>query len=215
MADNTAAATPQALSSSAQELVNKYYHGFRKLRLYRVTTDGTDAAAPVYAEPVVMAGCVNVNITDGSSAQAIYAGDGKYDSIDAEPSLSGTMEFYNDVDDDTKQWLLGYTKDKSGAVGYKKGGRREFFAAAYEVQGDKEPVGFVFYKMKVSKLPDFNPETDQDTVSPKTMSVAVECTPMNFKGEEWLFDTCRKSTSEQAFAKFYDKPLDPTAQAAA
>lgn len=205
----------QALSQEAQGLVNRYYHGFRKLRLFRITKDGDDSAAPTYAEPVVMAGCVNVNITDGSSSQAVYAGDSKYDTIDAEPSLSGSMEFYNDVADDVKQWLLGYTKDKSGAIGYKKGGRRESFAAAYEVQGDKEPVGFVFYKIKVSKLPDFNPETDQDTVSPKTMSVDIECTPMNFKGEEWLFNTCRKSVSEQAFAKFYDAPLDPTAQAAA
>lgn len=209
-------ASVQALDAAVQAAAageqNRYEHGFRKLHLAPITTDGSDTAKPVYAKPVTVSGEVKLSLSDGSSADDIYAGDEVYDSVAVKAVLSGTLEIYGDLPAELEQSIMGHTKDANGAIGLKDGGKRAPFAVLYQSQGSEEPVDLVLYKVKVTKENDIAPETDGETPVVNTHVYNIACFYQNFAGEAWNFTRVKKSQSPAAFDKFFDGVYDPTAK---
>lgn len=194
---------------------NAYSHGFRKLMGAFVETDGTDAAAPTYGSPFSFRGEINMSLSDSSSSTPVYAGDETYDELEGVPSLSGTLEVYGELPPEVERDMLGHVADAAGNVSLGEGGVRKPFALMYQVQGKTEPVDWVFYKMKVTKECDVNPETDQETASPKSTVYNVKAFLQNWKGQKYTWTRVKKSTDPTGFASFFTKVHDPTTKAQA
>jgi len=195
------------------ETINKYTHGFRKLNVAQVTTDGTDDAVPVYSDYTQLIGEVSLSASDGSSSQTIYAGDTDYDEVFGKPKYEGTLSVYGELPLEVEKWMLGHELDAAGNPSLTDTRNRSFFACAYQVQGKSEPEDIVWYKALVTKEPDENPETDTDSVNAKTHDYSVKFYEMNFKGKGYTRTKVKESVDATGFANFFTKVHDPTSKA--
>lgn len=164
---------------------NKVRYGLRNTK-YAIYDPETDS----YGELRSAAGAVSLTLSkEGGDSSDFYADDGvHYTFAGTNGGYSGDFNVAR-LTDEIRRDLLGEVVDDATGVQFEvTDAEPAQFALVTEMQGDKGPIGFVFYNCKASR-PDINAntKTDNPDVDTDTLNIRIAGQPFELNGETKQF----------------------------
>lgn len=199
-------------------MAEKVRYGLRNTKYALVT--GTDANGyPTYGPLKDFPGAVSMTMTkEGGDSVDKYGDDGVYFTF------AGTNGGYSadltmvKVLDEIRRDLLGEIIDEGTGVQFETTDAVfPQFALITEMQGDKAPIGFVFYNCKASRIEmEANTLTDSPTTDDEKVSIRIAGQKLPFKGKAKGFvqgHIEKSEAGEEKFEDFFDHIVLPPAVA--
>ena len=193
-------------------MANKIRYGLRNVK-YAIW-NGT-----AYDTPKEWKGAVSLSLSrEGGDSSDFYADDGVFYSFAAtNGGYSGDLEMARIIDAVRVDLLAEIADDGTGVQYETSQGEPAEFALICEMQGDQNPIGFVFYGCKASR-PEMNANTKGDSpeVDTETLNIRISGQDFEYLGEEKHFIQGHiEKTSENAakYAAFFNAVSVPTASA--
>lgn len=151
-------------------MANKIRYGLRNTKYALLNSNGTFAAVKE------MPGAVSLSLSrEGGDSSDFYADDGIYYTFEGtNGGYSAELELAR-ITDDIRKDLLGEVFDEATGVQYEAtDAKAAEFALITEMQGDKNPIGIVFYSCKASR-PEMNANTKNDSpdVDTDTLNIRI------------------------------------------
>ncbi|WP_425539445.1 major tail protein [Microaceticoccus formicicus] len=154
-------------------MTNKIKYGLKNVTVWPIETE-IDGVTTYATTPIKVPGAVNLSISAEGSNDPFYADDIIYFSAFANNGYSGDLEIAL-VPEEFETGILGYTKDKNGAIIEKIDAKAKNFAMAFEFKGDVNATRHLLYKVAVSR-PDLASHTKEDKIAPVTDKLQITAT---------------------------------------
>ena len=163
-------------------MANKIRYGLRNTK-YAIF----DSETGQFGNPKPMPGAVSLSLSvEGGDAQDFYADDGIYYTFEGtNGGYSADLEIAR-ITDAIRADLLGETVDSETGIQYETiDAKAADFALITEMQGDKSPIGFVFYSCKASR-PQISANTKGESpdVDTDTLNIRITSLEMTIDGEK-------------------------------
>lgn len=154
-------------------MTNKIKYGLKNVTVWAIDSEA-DGVTTYATEPIKIAGAVDLSVSAEGSNDPFYADDVIYYSAFANNGYSGDLEIAL-VPEEFETEILGYTKDKNGAIIEKMDAKAKNFAMAFEFNGDVNATRHLLYKVSVSR-PDLASHTKEDKIAPVTDKLQITAT---------------------------------------
>lgn len=196
-------------------MANKIRYGLSNTKYALVEEDAT-STEPKYGTPKPMPGAVSLSLSrEGGDSSDFYADNGIYYTFEGtNGGYSAELELAR-ITDEIRVDLLGETIDEGTGIQYESTDSvASEFALITEMQGDKNPIAFVFYSCKASR-PELNANTKNDSpdVDTDTLNIRIASQEMTCKGvKKNVVQAHIEKTTENAskYAEFFTKVVKPT-----
>ena len=148
---------------------NKVKFGLKNVHIAPIISEKVDCTAEAedaytYGDWFKFPGAVNFTASSKSSSSDFYADDGVYSTTYSDNGYDITFESAKL----TKEFKSKILNDKDGRQ--ISSAKPVPFAIAGEISGDKENTRFLFWHCEITKRPDFNAKTNEDSATPQTDS---------------------------------------------
>lgn len=160
-------------------MANKVKFGLRNVHVFPITE--ADDSKTTYGEVIKINGGVSLTLDAQGEESKFYADDMAYYSTFANNGYSGELELAL-VPDEFKVNILGYEKDKNGAIFENITAQGKAFALVFEFQGDKNASRHLYYNVVASRPSDEH-ETIAENKTPKTEKLKITCVPRSDTGD--------------------------------
>lgn len=139
---------------------NKVRFGLSNVHIFPIQKEEADKLT--YGEVFKLPGAVSLSLDPSGDSNPFYADDVIYYNEFTNNGYEGELEIAT-LNEDFETKVLGYTKDKNGAIVENVNARANNFAMAFEFNGDKNKVRHVLYKVSASR-----PKLESNTKEEKT-----------------------------------------------
>lgn len=146
---------------------NKVKFGLKNVHIAPITSEKLDYStseedAYTYGDWFRFPGAVNFQASSKSSATDFFADNGVYATTYADNGYDISFE----VAKLTKEFKQKILQEIDGRQ--KASSKPVPFALAGEIDGDKQNTRFIFWHCEITKRPDFNAKTNEDSPTPQT-----------------------------------------------
>lgn len=189
-------------------MANPIKFGLSNTHYALIKDDGT------YETPKPVKGSVSLNLTpEGDSSSFAADNDANYYFANGNAGYSGTLEIAF-AEDDFLADTLGRIKDSNGMLLEAADAQAAPFALLYEISSNVLPQRYVLYSCTLNR-PEQEANTTSDTVDPDTVSLDFRAISKEFtygteKKPFVLGSLTKSTTTETAYAAFFDEVLAPT-----
>ncbi len=200
-------------------MANKVRFGLKNTK-YAIWDPSANEGAGAYGELKDFPGAVSLSMTrEGGDSSDFYADDGVF------YSFAGTNGGYSvdfevaRITDQIRVDLLGEVADMGTGIQFEvTTAEPAEFALVTEMQGDQNPIGFVFYNCKASR-PEMNANTKNDSpeVDTDTLNLRISQREFTFHGTKTpvVQGHIEKTADNTAkYTAFFESVVLPTATAA-
>lgn len=195
-------------------MANKIRYGIRNVK-YAIW----DATNSTYGNPKAMPGAVSLSLSrEGGDSSDFYADDGIYFTFaGTNGGYSGDLTLAR-ITDEVRRDLLGEVADEGTGVQFETTDSAQIqFALICEMQGDQNPIGFVFYNCVASR-PEISANTKNESPAVDTDALNLRIAAQQFThlGEQKNFvqGHIEKTADNTAkFTAFFNAVVTPTASA--
>jgi phi13 family phage major tail protein len=199
---------------------NKVSFGLKNVhyaKLTETTDPQTGAVTSSYAAPKAWPGGVDISLDPNGDPIIFAADNGAYYTISNNKGYEGDFNSAR-IPDDVRTDLLGEHKDDKGLIVETDKDEVDYFALLFEVDGDKRPNRYCFYKVSISQRPAVSGQTTDPSsdVEPSTATTQFRAIPSadtyNIDGKECHLVKSYTSaeTDAEAYANFYTAVQMPT-----
>ena len=191
-------------------MANKIRYGIRNVK-YALYDGDTSTYGAFKSFP----GAVSLSLSrEGGDNSDFYADDGIYFTFaGTNGGYSGDLEMAR-LTDEVRRDLLGEIVDSDTGVQFETtGSEAKQFAMVVEMQGDQNPIGFVFYNCKVAR-PEWNANTKNEnpSVDTDTLAIRIGAQPFEFGASIQNFvqgHIEKTSTNAAQFEAFFSAVVIP------
>lgn len=184
-------------------MANKVKFGLKNVVVFPITEDTAERLT--YGSAIKISGAVSLSIKASGDSNEFYADDTIYFSEFSNNGYEGDLEVAL-IPEDFEIGILGYAKDKNGAISESTAIKAKNYALAFEIDGDSKKTRHLLYKCNSSR-PDLEGETKKEKTEPKTDKLSIKAMPT-------LKDGLIKIKIEQGktgYDTFFDAPYMPQA----
>lgn len=189
---------------------NKVTFGLKNIHI-ALMKDSFDQGKPLYEEPVMVRGAVNLNITPESSESPFYADDILYFNGRSDNGFKGDLEMAK-FPDDLLVKILGWEYDQYGGVLEITNGKNRGFALGAELAGDEMGRRFWYYNCTGTR-PNQSYGTLGGAQEVKTQTMSLTIIPMDLGNGIVLnkYAIANGGKGKELYNKFFEKVYIPSA----
>lgn len=153
--------------------MNKVKYGLRNVYYSKITV-GEDGQY-TYATPVAIPGAVNLSLSASGDSNDFYADDVIYYNNTTNQGYEGDLEIAL-IPESFLIDIMGFVRDKNGAIVENADARQSSFALGFEVQGDEKGRRNWYYNCNASRTPQ-NASTKESSATPSTETLTLKAMP--------------------------------------
>ena len=154
-------------------MTNKIQYGLKNVHIWPITE--ATSTATTYGEVLKIPGAVELSLDAEGDSNPFYADDTIYWNQFSNNGYSGDLEIAK-LPEEFEVQILGYTKDKNGAIVETTDAKGKAYALAFEFDGDKTQTRHIFYNCTSSR-PSVAGKTTEDKITPQTDKISIVAVP--------------------------------------
>ncbi|MBS6063771.1 MAG: phage tail protein [Peptostreptococcaceae bacterium] len=151
-------------------MANKVKYGLKNIHVFPITEDTSEKIT--YDKAIPIQGAVSLSMKASGDSNEFYADDVVYWGEYSNNGYDGDLEIAK-IPEEFETAILGFIKDKNGAIVESTEVKSKNFAIAFEIDGDVNQVRHILYKCSVSR-PDVEGETKKEKIEPKTDKLSLK-----------------------------------------
>ena len=128
-----------------------------------------------YGTPVPIPGAVSLDLSQEGESEPFYADGVKYYVSVSNNGYSGSLEVARYPEEMLKD-IFGFTEDTNHVLVESTNAENCPFALLFQIDGDATPELYALYNVTATR-PNINSKTNENTKTPGTQSVDVDCAP--------------------------------------
>lgn len=165
----------------------------------------TDAIVTSYGEVKAWPGAVNLTLDPSGNPVVVSADNVSYATLINSNGYEGSAEFEL-IPDEIRTEILGNTVDDNGIIVETDHDQVRYFALMFEINTDKNPNRYVFYKVNLSQRASVASETVD-----VTGDLAVKTETLNFKATPMSSEVIVNGIRSHLIKAFTSQTVDATA----
>ena len=181
---------------------NKVKFGLKNVHVWPITSGNADEVT--YGEVIKVPGAVEMSLDPSGDSMEFYADDIVYFAEFANNGYEGDLQIAL-IPEEFELEILGYEKDKNGAIVEKVDGRGKNYAMAFEFDGDVEKTRHIFYNVSSSR-PGVAGKTKEETKEPSTDTLSLKAMPSRDSG---IVKAKINQSQEAVYDDFFTTPYIP------
>ena len=181
---------------------NKVKFGLKNVHVWPITEATSEKIT--YAEVIKVPGAVSLSLEASGDSNPFYADDMIYWNQYSNNGYEGELEIAL-IPEEFEVQILGYLKDKNGAIVESNSSKAKNYAMAFEFDGDVTQTRHIFYNCSSSR-PDIEGATTEDKTEPQTDTISITTAPASDTG----YVKARLEKGQTGYDTFFTTPYQVT-----
>ncbi len=181
---------------------NKVKFGLKNVHVWPITEATSEKIT--YAEVIKVPGAVSLSLEASGDSNPFYADDMIYWNQYSNNGYEGELEIAL-IPEEFEVQILGYLKDKNGAIVESNASKSKNYAMAFEFDGDVTQTRHIFYNCSSSR-PDIEGATTEDKTEPQTDTISITTAPASDTG----YVKARLEKGQTGYDTFFTTPYQVT-----
>ena len=152
---------------------NKVKVGLKNVHVWPITESTSEKVT--YGEVIKVPGAVSLKLEASGDSNPFYADDMIYWNQYSNNGYEGELEIAL-IPEEFEVQVLGYIKDKNGAIIEANASKAKNYAMAFEFDGDVTQTRHIFYNCSSSR-PNIEGATTEDKTEPQTDTINITTAP--------------------------------------
>lgn len=186
---------------------NKVKFGLKNVHVWPITEATSEKIT--YAEVIKVPGAVSLSLEASGDSNPFYADDMIYWNQYSNNGYEGELEIAL-IPEEFEVQILGYLKDKNGAIVESNASKSKNYAMAFEFDGDVTQTRHIFYNCSSSR-PDIEGATTEDKTEPQTDTIGITTAPASDTG----YVKARLEKGQTGYDTFFTTPYKVTPETGA
>ncbi|MDU5183679.1 major tail protein [Peptoniphilus harei] len=186
---------------------NKVKFGLKNVHVWPITEATSEKIT--YAEVIKVPGAVSLSLEASGDSNPFYADDMIYWNQYSNNGYEGELEIAL-IPEEFEVQILGYLKDKNGAIVESNASKSKNYAMAFEFDGDVTQTRHIFYNCSSSR-PDIEGATTEDKTEPQTDTISITTAPASDTG----YVKARLEKGQTGYDTFFTTPYKVTPETGA
>lgn len=157
---------------------NKVKFGLKNVHVWSITESTSEKVT--YGEVIKVPGAVSLKLEASGDSNPFYADDMIYWNQYSNNGYEGELEIAL-IPEEFEVQVLGYIKDKNGAIIEANASKAKNYAMAFEFDGDVTQTRHIFYNCSSSR-PNIEGATTEDKTEPQTDTINITTAPASDTG---------------------------------
>lgn len=157
---------------------NKVKFGLKNVHVWPITESTSEKVT--YGEVIKVPGAVSLKLEASGDSNPFYADDMIYWNQYSNNGYEGELEIAL-IPEEFEVQVLGYIKDKNGAIIEANASKAKNYAMAFEFDGDVTQTRHIFYNCSSSR-PNIEGATTEDKTEPQTDTINITTAPASDTG---------------------------------
>lgn len=157
---------------------NKVKFGLKNVHVWSITESTSEKVT--YGEVIKVPGAVSIKLEASGDSNPFYADDMIYWNQYSNNGYEGELEIAL-IPEEFEVQVLGYIKDKNGAIIEANASKAKNYAMAFEFDGDVTQTRHIFYNCSSSR-PNIEGATTEDKTEPQTDTINITTAPASDTG---------------------------------
>lgn len=181
---------------------NKVKFGLKNVHVWPITEATSEKIT--YAEVIKVPGAVSLSLEASGDSNPFYADDMIYWNQYSNNGYEGELEIAL-IPEEFEVQILGYLKDKNGAIVESNSSKAKNYAMAFEFDGDVTQTRHIFYNCSSSR-PNIEGATTEDKTEPQTDTISITTAPASDTG----YVKARLEKGQTGYDTFFTTPYQVT-----
>lgn len=181
---------------------NKVKFGLKNVHVWPITEATSEKIT--YGEVIKVPGAVSLSLEASGDSNPFYADDMIYWNQYSNNGYEGELEIAL-IPEEFEVQILGYLKDKNGAIVESNASKSKNYAMAFEFDGDVTQTRHIFYNCSSSR-PDIEGATTEDKIEPQTDTISITTAPASDTG----YVKARLEKGQTGYDTFFTTPYQVT-----
>lgn len=183
---------------------NKVKFGLKNVHVWSITESTSEKVT--YGEVIKIPGAVSLKLEASGDSNPFYADDMIYWNQYSNNGYEGELEIAL-IPEEFEVQVLGYIKDKNGAIIEANASKAKNYAMAFEFDGDVTQTRHIFYNCSSSR-PNIEGATTEDKTEPQTDTINITTAPASDTG----YVKARLEKGQTGYDTFFTTPykVEPT-----
>lgn len=181
---------------------NKVKFGLKNVNVWPITEATSEKVT--YAEVIKVPGAVSLSLEASGDSNPFYADDMIYWNQYSNNGYEGELEIAL-IPEEFEVQILGYLKDKNGAIVESNASKSKNYAMAFEFDGDVTQTRHIFYNCSSSR-PNIEGATTEDKTEPQTDTISITTAPASDTG----YVKARLEKGQTGYDTFFTTPYQVT-----
>lgn len=181
---------------------NKVKFGLKNVHVWPITEATSEKIT--YGEVIKVPGAVSLSLEASGDSNPFYADDMIYWNQYSNNGYEGELEIAL-IPEEFEVQILGYLKDKNGAIVESNASKSKNYAMAFEFDGDVTQTRHIFYNCSSSR-PDIEGATTEDKTEPQTDTISITTAPASDTG----YVKARLEKGQTGYDTFFKTPYQVT-----
>lgn len=181
---------------------NKVKFGLKNVYVWPITEATSEKVT--YGEVIRVPGAVSLSLEASGDSNPFYADDMIYWNQYSNNGYEGELEIAL-IPEEFEVQILGYLKDKNGAIVESNASKSKNYAMAFEFDGDVTQTRHIFYNCSSSR-PDIEGATTEDKTEPQTDTISITTAPASDTG----YVKARLEKGQTGYDTFFTTPYQVT-----
>lgn len=181
---------------------NKVKFGLKNVHVWPITEATSEKIT--YAEVIKVPGAVSLSLEASGDSNPFYADDMIYWNQYSNNGYEGELEIAL-IPEEFEVQILGYLKDKNGAIVESNASKSKNYAMAFEFDGDVTQTRHIFYNCSSSR-PNIEGATTEDKTEPQTDTINITTAPASDTG----YVKARLEKGQTGYDTFFTTPYQVT-----
>lgn len=183
---------------------NKVKFGLKNVHVWSITESTSEKVT--YGEVIKIPGAVSLKLEASGDSNPFYADDMIYWNQYSNNGYEGELEIAL-IPEEFEVQVLGYIKDKNGAIIEANASKAKNYAIAFEFDGDVTQTRHIFYNCSSSR-PNIEGATTEDKTEPQTDTINITTAPASDTG----YVKARLEKGQTGYDTFFTTPykVEPT-----
>ncbi len=186
---------------------NKVKFGLKNVYVWPITEATSEKVT--YGEVIRVPGAVSLSLEASGDSNPFYADDMIYWNQYSNNGYEGELEIAL-IPEEFEVQILGYLKDKNGAVVESNSSKAKNYAMAFEFDGDVTQTRHLFYNCSSSR-PNIEGATTEDKTEPQTDTINITTAPAADTG----YVKTRLEKGQTGYDTFFTTPYKVTPETGA
>lgn len=186
---------------------NKVKFGLKNVHVWPITEATSEKIT--YGEVIKVPGAVSLSLEASGDSNPFYADDMIYWNQYSNNGYEGELEIAL-IPEEFEVQILGYLKDKNGAIVESNASKSKNYAMAFEFDGDVTQTRHIFYNCSSSR-PDIEGATTEDKTEPQTDTISITTAPASDTG----YVKARLEKGQTGYDTFFTNPYKVTPETGA
>lgn len=186
---------------------NKVKFGLKNVHVFPITE--STSTKVTYGEVIKVPGAVSLSFEASGDSNPFYADDTIYWNQFSNNGYEGELEIAL-IPEEFEVQILGYLKDKNGAIVESNSSKAKNYAMAFEFDGDVTQTRHIFYNCSSSR-PNVEGATTEDKTEPQTDTINMTAVPAADTG----YVKARLEKGQIGYDTFFTTPYEVTPETGA